>query len=89
MPEAGILKINNLQQLQKELTQNFSNYNDSSSESCRTGPSAKLKNGLIVTYALTKLIVYPFSTFICAVIPSGVSMQSDAHGKVQINVRPF
>jgi len=36
VPEAGVLKINNLPQLQKELTQNFSNYNDcSGSESCQ------------------------------------------------------
>jgi len=34
VPEAGILKINNLPQLQKDLTPNFSNYN-SSSESCQ------------------------------------------------------
>jgi len=33
--EAGILKINNLPYLQKELTQNFSNYIDSSNESCQ------------------------------------------------------
>jgi len=35
MPEAGILKINNLPYFQNELTPNFSNYNDSSSESCQ------------------------------------------------------
>jgi len=33
VPEAGILKINNLRQLRKELTQNVSIYNDFSSES--------------------------------------------------------
>jgi len=36
VPEAGILKINNLPQLQKDLTPNFSNYNNNfSSESCQ------------------------------------------------------
>jgi len=34
VPEADILKINNLPQLQKGLTQNVSNY-DSSNESCQ------------------------------------------------------
>jgi len=34
VPAAGILKINNWQQLQTGQTQNFTNYNDSSSESC-------------------------------------------------------
>jgi len=30
-----MLQISNVQQLRKELTQNFSNYNDSSIESCQ------------------------------------------------------
>jgi len=34
LPEADNFKINNLQELQKQLTQNFSNNNDSGSESC-------------------------------------------------------
>jgi len=33
--EASIVKINNMPELQKELTQIFSNYNDSCSESCQ------------------------------------------------------
>jgi len=42
VPEAGILKINNLQQLQKELSQNFSNYNDSRSEYCQNSPFSEV-----------------------------------------------
>jgi len=52
--EAGIVKINNLKQLQKELTQNFSNYNDSSSESCQDRSFSEVYL-LLLTQSLVRL----------------------------------
>jgi len=66
------MKMNHLQQLQKLLTQNFSNYYIMTLvvNRVRTVPSVKLIKGQIVTCALTPLIVCPFSTLLCLVIPS-------------------
>jgi len=52
--KAGILKINNLPLLQKQLTQNFSNYNVSSSESCQDGSFSEVYLQLL-TQSLVRL----------------------------------
>jgi len=69
VPEAGIVKINALEQLQKELTQNFSNYNDSSSESYQDSFFREVHlnpkwGQIIITCNLTILIVSLFSLFL-------------------------
>jgi len=57
VPEAGILKINNLQKLQKDLTQKLSNYNDSRYEFCR-------QNSSFSEVHLITAIVSPFSSYL-------------------------
>jgi len=53
-PEAGILKINNLPQLQKELTPNFSNSNNSSSVFCQDSSFSDVYL-LLLTQSLVRL----------------------------------
>jgi len=54
VPEAGILKINNLPYLSEELTPNFSNYNDSRGESCQDSSFSEVYL-LLLTQSLARL----------------------------------
>jgi len=78
MPQAGILKINfAVRLLQKELTENFSNCNDSGSESCQDSkvPSTKFALGQIVTCTLTTLLSLRFlSSFTFSVVLNVICM---------------
>jgi len=56
-----------LQQLQIELAQNFSNYNDSSSESCQDSSFSEVGKMSKCYFLLTTLTVSPFPVF-CLVI---------------------
>jgi len=57
VPKSGFVKINNLLQLQKELTQSFSNYNDSSSESCQDRSFSEVYL-LLLTQSLVRFVTW-------------------------------
>jgi len=75
VPEAGILKIHTVScsNCKKELTQNFSNHNDSSNETCQDSSFSEAHltpkwGQIIISCNLTILIVSLFALFLCLVI---------------------